>query len=661
MTWDRRLFSRTVLALAGLSIAMPFAFLATYALFFRYDLRIAIVGLLVVHAAIVALVLLTLIAAWAADPRRSRLCQRLFGLGLGAIMTATALIYTASTLSNLAWGDALNHRLVLGLLSRPATALDFLPPLDRDAWLIIGLAAAVGGLATALLLGASMIVARRIVPQVTLWLATGLHARRMGTAVAVAATWLATLCAVMTLWISRGDARTTYGEPLTTFLRPAPITNLLAIDQSRVVAAIEDHAARANYPVPATPPRRNVVLIMVDSLRADRMSVYGYGRETTPFLNSLAKQGRLHRVDMALSTCSESFCGIASTFAARPFHELSAHSFTLADVLRRVGYTSTFLLSGDHRGWPYLHAFYGRLHDRMFDAASDAPFGINDDRNILAHLQKMEPAGDKPGFLYVFLMSPHVLGSRLPELERFHPAPRASQRLSALWSDVHGAAVANGRLVPRPPPPPADLSAIANHYDNGVLQADHMIRQIFAGLDAKGYLEGSLVVIVGDHGEGLGEKGHVGHGRFLYQGDIHVPLLIYDQDVTPYRNSTFATQIDIAPTILARLGLPVPAVWRGHPLTEPPRDRVTLHQTRRGRTPCFAAVRAAGDALLKHIRCGHAGQRMVERTYDLRADPAETLDLSARGDIPGLPSLRMELDRRAGIVVNRCWRPECQD
>jgi glucan phosphoethanolaminetransferase (alkaline phosphatase superfamily) len=653
--------SPIILALAMLCIVMPLAFLVIYAIFFRYDLRITIIGLLVIHAAIVALVLLTLAVAWFSDPQRSKLCQRLFGLGLGAIMAATALIYAGSTLSNLAWGDALNHRLVLSLLSRPAAALDFLPPLDRAGWLLAVLAAASGGLMATLLLTASLMIARRIVPQATLWLAAGRRASRMGAAVAVTATWLTALAVAMTSLVGVSDARVTYGEPVTTFFRADPIANLLAIDQSRLIAALEDHATQARYPRPAVPPKRNVVLIMVDSLRADRMGIYGYGRDTTPFMQSLQQSGRLHRVEMALSTCPESFCGIASTFAARPFHEVSGHSFTLPALLRRVGYRSSFLVSGDHRGWPYLQAFYGGQYDRLYEAANGAPFGVNDDRNVLAHLDRIEPANDQPNFFFFFLMSSHVLGTRQPAFERYQPTPTASQRILAFWNEMGGTAVVDGRFAARPQLSAADLDAVSNHYDNGVLQADDMIRQIFAGLDARGYLDDSIVVIVGDHGEGLGEKGHVGHGRFLYQGDIRVPLLIYDRDAGRYGNSTFATHIDIAPTILARLGLPIPATWPGHSLTEPQRDRVTLHQTRRGRGPCFAAVQVAGGDMLKYIRCGDPGAPMVERAYDLVADPAESVDLSARTDIAGFAALRRAIDRRAAVLVNRCWRPECQD
>src|SRR5205085_1626541 len=114
----------------------------------------------------------------------------------------------------------------------------------------------------------------------------------------------------------------------------------------RHAAAERDAVLRASYPrrVP-TARRKHVVLIIVDSLRADRMQVYGYPRPTTPFLSSLVRSGRMKKVEAAFSTCSESFCGITSTLAAREFRDISAHTFQLQDVLRDEGYQTWFLLS----------------------------------------------------------------------------------------------------------------------------------------------------------------------------------------------------------------------------------------------------------------------------------------------------------------------------
>ena len=124
----------------------------------------------------------------------------------------------------------------------------------------------------------------------------------------------------------------------------------------RYAVAERDAVDHAAYPRNlSTSGRKHVVLIIVDSLRADRMQVYGYQRPTTPFLQQLVQSGRMKKVDAAFSTCSESFCGITSTLAGREFRDISARTFQLQDVLRDQGYATWFLLSGNHTAWNGLH------------------------------------------------------------------------------------------------------------------------------------------------------------------------------------------------------------------------------------------------------------------------------------------------------------------
>ena len=111
-----------------------------------------------------------------------------------------------------------------------------------------------------------------------------------------------------------------------------------------------------------------------------------------------------------------------------------------------------------------------------------------------------------------------------------------------------------------------DLEAVSNRYDNGVLQTDFMIMKIFDALMKKGYLDDSIVVIIGDHGDGLGEHGHVGIPVICIKGTFRVPLLIYENVISGYKNGVYATQIDVAPTIVDRLGLKIPGGWRGKSL-----------------------------------------------------------------------------------------------
>src|SRR5205823_4803134 len=152
--------------------------------------------------------------------------------------------------------------------------------------------------------------------------------------------------ATLTWGIARRDNLLWSHEPVASFFRP----DGYAFEPSarRSAMAERDAVLQAAYArqVPSA-HRKNVVIIIVDSLRADRMQVYGYGRRTTPFLSQLAQSGCMKKVDAAFATCSESFCGITSTLGSREFRDISPRTFQLQDVLRDEGYQTWFLLSGN--------------------------------------------------------------------------------------------------------------------------------------------------------------------------------------------------------------------------------------------------------------------------------------------------------------------------
>jgi arylsulfatase A-like enzyme len=173
-----------------------------------------------------------------------------------------------------------------------------------------------------------------------------------------------------------------------------------------------------------------------------------------------------------------------------------------------------------------------------------------------------------------------------------------------------------------------------DRYDDKVLQVDGIITQLFDALRAKHYLDDAIVVVTGDHGEGLGER-HWAHGWHLYNEDIRIPLLLYDPDQR-YPDLSFATQVDIAPTIVDRLGLPIPASWEGESLLSPSQRRFTLHQTYF--VPNRYAVLYRDDkALFKFIATPQYG---TEELYDLRNDRGEAHNLAT--DQPALAALLRE-------------------
>lgn len=648
--------------MTAVALLAPGAYLFVYRQTFGFDPRIVLFGqaAILFTASSFGLLLLSacLLRARSGQPLRGWL----LGSIAGAIVASLTFIFAGAFASNAAWGDTLNYSIALTSALYAGSLVDLLPvAADKRLTTLAMLLAAI---ATALLavFVVVTIAVRSAARRIDRWLRvrTG-YARVLGLLACFGG--LAAVAGGVCVALVWTDPRLLRGEPITGFFNLFPGSKLHELDNVRLAAAIEDIASRGAYGKPAPVGRKHVVLIMVDSLRSDRMGLYGYHRPTTPFLSSLHERKQLHRVDIALSTCSESFCGIASVLSSRPFHQISSYNFKLHSLLRDQGYRNTFYLSGDHRGWNYLFDFYGTDVDAIHDFKSLERDPPNDDRIPLDAFANVPAAGAQPNFFYFFLMSSHFYGKRLPEYERFLPADTDAMRVMTFWGELAGAQRVDGTMrsqrVGR-----REVEAVPNRYDNGVLQADAYIARIFAILEAKGYLRDSIVVIVGDHGEGLGEHGHVGHTRYLFQEDIGVPLLIYDGEAAsseselPYLNSRFATQVDVAPTILDRLSLPIPSGWQGHSLMKPPKDRVTLHQTRRGQSTCFALVEQSGESVTKYMRCGDASAR--EFVFDLKADPQEHSNLVDTDD-GRRDRYRLLLDGRLGLVVNRCTNSECLD
>jgi len=147
----------------------------------------------------------------------------------------------------------------------------------------------------------------------------------------------------------------------------------------------------------------------------------------------------------------------------------------------------------------------------------------------------------------------------------------------------------------------------ANKYYDGILQADALIERIFQILGAKRLLEDAVIAITADHRELLGESGQVGHGGQPVDPVVRVPLLIYDSDRFAYPARPLACVIDIAPTLLDRIGAHIPEHWSGIPLSRATPRRFALMQGR----SAHALVDEFGGELFKYYRDGPA-ERLVK-------------------------------------------------
>lgn len=314
-----------------------------------------------------------------------------------------------------------------------------------------------------------------------------------------------------------------------------------------------DAAARAAYRPALAPAKTNVFLIVVDALRAQNLPMNGYARNTTPGLLSRTQQHSLKNVPTVFSACAESACGLMAIASSRYIHQFIAKPFTLQDVLRQHGYGIHMVLGGDHTNFYGLREAYGQV-DSYFDSAMSPAFYVNDDRSVVQALSGFPAFSGQPTFIQFHLMSTHALSARDQRSAPFQPAKNYYTQFA-------------GPLKPSA----ADLEQYANFYDNGIHQTDQTIESLLDTLRRKNYLDDALVVITADHGEFIGERGLVGHAKGVYNEVLHIPLMLLRFGKPWPERATlpgFASQVDIAPTVLDLLNLPVPSHWSGVPLTK---------------------------------------------------------------------------------------------
>ena len=322
---------------------------------------------------------------------------------------------------------------------------------------------------------------------------------------------------------------------------------------TRNLDRLED-VARAAYTTAAASVKRNVILIVVDALRADHMGLYGYARDTTPNLNRLAQTRLVRPIRGVHASCGDTICGLLSISMSKVARKFSFHPFSLQEVLRRNGYRVHMILSGDHTHFYSLKRYYGPV-DSFFDGTQAQGYFMNDDQFLVDRVAAMPEWDGVPVLFQFHVMSSHVL-RKIDEVPG--PYQPASRYMFQESRDTGPGGV--------------KLQTATNFYDNGVRKTDSVVSDLLNALEHRGFLRNALVVITADHGESLGEHGLFVHANSLREEVLRIPLVLISFGYEPERTiapRNFASQIDIAPTILAELGLPAPLTWMGQPLQEP--------------------------------------------------------------------------------------------
>jgi arylsulfatase A-like enzyme len=380
-----------------------------------------------------------------------------------------------------------------------------------------------------------------------------------------------------------------------------------------------------------------VLLISIDTLRADRLGCYGYDRETSPVLDAFAEESVLFEETYATSCkTAESHMSLftslpvsahgvsnASARLGLPVRELAKNRLTLVQVLRRAGYWNAAVVCGGNMipQMGFSRGYEGRFESGLRDVS------VIVDRTLAF----LEAATTQPRPPFVFMHTYQVHGPYLPPAEyreRFAPSPRGviGQRLGTLGGlsfEEAGLSVGTGFWDGEADFGPDDAATLSDLYDGEVAYTDHELGRLFEGLRQRDLLDRMIVVIFSDHGEEFAEHGAYQHDQ-LYTETLHVPLLIRlpGGRLGGTRVTGMTSLLDVMPTLLDLLGLEGPDTMTGRPLSAAMRagatsDRPVLAERTMFPGAYLATLRSPDASA--HFR---AESRTLE-THDLVADPGE--------------------------------------
>lgn len=341
--------------------------------------------------------------------------------------------------------------------------------------------------------------------------------------------------------------------------------------------------------VPTVAGRPNVLLITIDTLRADHVSCYGYHLRTTPNIDRLAAQGT--RFERAYTTIPLTGPAHFSLFTSRypqehgaringVAHSEEARLIFLPQVLRKFGYHNAAFISA----WPLTSRLtrldrYFDLYDeelnRTYQLFNSSRFAEDVTPRAIAWLRA---GARQPFFLWVHYFDPH-------SPYHFRKAFSRPARI--------------GKVPPSALPSDEETRFRVASYDSEVAYTDHYVGRLLEALDELKLEKSTVVVLLSDHGESLGEHGYIGHGRHLYENIVRIPLIFRWPGVVQ-AGKTVASDVsllDVAPTILELAAgsvqeLPIPMGGRSLATSlyeggAPPEERVIRHITFGGKKGFF--------------------------------------------------------------------------
>lgn len=383
----------------------------------------------------------------------------------------------------------------------------------------------------------------------------------------------------------------------------------------------------------AAPP--NVILILVDAMRADKLGPYGYtARNTTPNLNRFASRGVVF--ENTISQAGWTVPSVASLFTGVDpqahrvlrynntnrveMDALSLDHQTIAEQFKGAGYsTSAFMKSivvDSGRGFSQGFDLFEVVKPHQNQADGDSARELTD--AVLLWLEQQKTAG-KPFFTYIHYMDTH---SPYKAPEPYYSKYRAAYYAGPI-SGAH-MQIENDYKKPGKVPAPEDILQTLALYDSEIEYWDSQFGRLMQALVGSGMDPNTIVVVTADHGEAFWEHGANVFHEHLYQENIHIPFIVKGPGVKVGRLSHWAQSIDIAPSLADLAGVPKGQHWMGRSQA--------------------AVMRGTGAAPLLPVYAEYSEKRtLIEQSgmklllgdpagpmlFDLKKDPQERNNLAA--------------------------------
>ncbi|MFT4974281.1 MAG: arylsulfatase A-like enzyme [Myxococcota bacterium] len=403
-------------------------------------------------------------------------------------------------------------------------------------------------------------------------------------------------------------------------------------------------------PAPADAP--NVVVVSLDTMRSDRLTPYGYGRDTTPFLQELADKGAVFtesyaQAPMTTPSHASMFSGLFpfENHTFKTTHRLPAEIQTIAETFQASGYT-TFARASSIRFHPSIDFVQG-FED--YKAYWDMPKNRRSDQVIGEVHAFAAEQHEQPVFAFVHLFDPHAPYNA--------PEPYASTwtTLREDFPPIRSVDYVRANRGARASVDIADLKYIQDLYDGGLRFTDQKLRDLVEGTTFPNK-RSTIWVITSDHGEAFKEHGYLGHSKWLYEEIMRVPLVVvWEGELSGGQSHAIPTQsVDLYPTLVDLVGLTGPEGLSGRSLAGPLRgdlaalaqpseaveDPLLLMANRRDWS-VIATVQGRRFKLVNY----HGEPR---RLFDLTADPSGFIDVSERHSRIG--KILLDYARQRGVL-----------